>query len=114
NNNNNDNNNSNNNKEKEKGPEERAQLVRNHLLQVHEQALASLQGWNGPYPADTGQSYYYNEGLQVSTWISPIERWECELAIRHSVLRRCLLAGHPGMEDMLNPSRDKDPNDILH
>eukprot|EP00933_Yihiella_yeosuensis_P077432 TRINITY_DN8787_c0_g2_i1.p1 TRINITY_DN8787_c0_g2~~TRINITY_DN8787_c0_g2_i1.p1 ORF type:complete len:408 (-),score=71.27 TRINITY_DN8787_c0_g2_i1:233-1456(-) len=87
----------------------RAELVRNHLLEVHQRALAQLEGWTGPYMSETGQ-YYHNEGLNVSTWISPIEVWECELLIRHSVLQRCLLpsfsAGDP--KDILKPSSDVD------
>mmetsp|Transcript_107952 Transcript_107952/g.300118 ORF Transcript_107952/g.300118 Transcript_107952/m.300118 type:complete len:350 (+) Transcript_107952:41-1090(+) len=72
--------------------EQRAQAVREHLVEAHGRALAQLEGWSGPYNSDTGQ-YYHNDRLGHSTWISPIDEWEYELAVRHSVLHRGLLAG---------------------
>lgn len=74
-------------------PERRSGAVREHLLEVHQRALEQLAGWSGPYPTDAGQYYYFNESLGLSTWVSPIDSWEYELAVRHSVLHRCLLAG---------------------
>lgn len=85
--------------------ERRSRLVRTHLLEVHERALAQLARWSGPYKSEAGQ-YYYNESMQLSTWFSPIEEWEYELAIRHSVLHRCLLAGHA-------PNSEEAPQDGL-
>lgn len=78
--------------------DQRAQSVREHLVEVHGRALANLDGWSGPYNSDTGQ-YYYNERLGQSTWASPIDGWEHELAVRHSVLHRSLLAGFSWPEE---------------
>lgn len=83
--------------------ERRSRLVRNNLLEVHERALSQLAQWSGPYKSEAGQ-YYYNESMQLSTWFSPIEEWEYELAIRHSVLHRCLLAGHAPNSDEVSPA----------
>lgn len=71
--------------------ETRTQAVREHLMEVHSRATAKLDGWSGPYASETGP-YYYNEHGGASTWVSPIDAWEYELAVRHSVLHRCLLA----------------------
>mmetsp|Transcript_135954 Transcript_135954/g.378912 ORF Transcript_135954/g.378912 Transcript_135954/m.378912 type:complete len:279 (+) Transcript_135954:136-972(+) len=88
-------------------PEQRADRVREHLLEVHQRALTHLDGWSGPYAAETGQ-YYYNERLRLSTWVSPIDGWEYELAVRHSVLHRCLLAGCPTTEETSQSSSGPD------
>mmetsp|Transcript_68940 Transcript_68940/g.165450 ORF Transcript_68940/g.165450 Transcript_68940/m.165450 type:complete len:304 (-) Transcript_68940:76-987(-) len=73
-------------------PEERRKsVVSDHLLQAHAKALEQMAYWSGPYLSDTG-SYYYNEQLRVSTWVSPVEDMEYELLIRQSVLYHCLLA----------------------
>mmetsp|Transcript_71034 Transcript_71034/g.205950 ORF Transcript_71034/g.205950 Transcript_71034/m.205950 type:complete len:379 (-) Transcript_71034:123-1259(-) len=91
--------------------DERAHAVRAHLKEVHGRALAQLEGWSGPYNSDTGQ-YYHNERLGASTWISPIDEWEYELAVRHSVLHRSLLAGFHWPEEP--PTMDGDrPADLL-
>lgn len=79
--------------------DERTQAVRDHLMEVHGRALAGLEGWSGPYKSDAGEHYYYHERLEQSTWISPIHLWEYELAIRHSVLHRSLLAGFEWPEE---------------
>eukprot|EP00930_Biecheleria_cincta_P027616 TRINITY_DN19369_c0_g1_i1.p1 TRINITY_DN19369_c0_g1~~TRINITY_DN19369_c0_g1_i1.p1 ORF type:complete len:424 (+),score=97.39 TRINITY_DN19369_c0_g1_i1:83-1354(+) len=92
--------------------ERRSQLVRNHLLEVHERALSQLAQWSGPYKSEAGQ-YYYNESMQLSTWFSPIEEWEYELAIRHSVLHRCLLAGHAPSCEEASPAGLLSSDDIL-
>eukprot|EP00931_Biecheleriopsis_adriatica_P045005 TRINITY_DN25793_c0_g1_i1.p1 TRINITY_DN25793_c0_g1~~TRINITY_DN25793_c0_g1_i1.p1 ORF type:complete len:542 (-),score=123.66 TRINITY_DN25793_c0_g1_i1:21-1406(-) len=86
-------------------PEHRIQAVRSHLVEVHNRAVKQLALWSGPYKSELGPSYYYNETLQVSTWVSPIEDWETEIGIRHSVLHRCLLAGH---DDVPQPGRPAD------
>lgn len=82
--------------------ERRAHAVREHLMEVHGRALAQLDGWSGPYNSDTGQ-YYYNERLEQSTWVNPINAWEYELAIRHSVLHRSLLARFDWPEEPPQP-----------
>lgn len=88
-------------------PERLADKVREHLLEVHQRALTHLEGWSGPYVAETGQ-YYFNERLRLSTWVSPIDGWEYELAVRHSVLYRCLLAGCASPEETTQPSTSPD------
>mmetsp|Transcript_87621 Transcript_87621/g.194947 ORF Transcript_87621/g.194947 Transcript_87621/m.194947 type:complete len:372 (-) Transcript_87621:98-1213(-) len=93
--------------------ERRASAVRDHLMEVHTRALAQLEGWSGPYPSETGQ-YYYNERQSVSTWVSPIEGWEYELAVRHSVLHRCLLAGDAGEEEDADDGESFFEAPILH
>jgi len=87
--------------------EQRAEMVRQHLLEVHARALASLDGWSGPYAGETGQ-YFFNERLGLSTWVSPIDGWEHELAIRHSVLHRALLVGAPGTQEQYEPAYGAD------
>lgn len=71
-------------------PEPRVQAVKEHLEQVHKCAVEQLEGWSGPYVSDSGQ-YFYNESDNVSSWVNPVEEWDYELAIRQSVLHRCLL-----------------------
>mmetsp|Transcript_46262 Transcript_46262/g.93342 ORF Transcript_46262/g.93342 Transcript_46262/m.93342 type:complete len:276 (+) Transcript_46262:108-935(+) len=88
-------------------PEQLADKVREHLLEVHQRALTHLEGWSGPYAAETGQ-YYFNERLRVSTWVSPIDGWEYELAVRHSVLYRCLLAGGVTAQETTQPTSSPD------
>mmetsp|Transcript_44293 Transcript_44293/g.102313 ORF Transcript_44293/g.102313 Transcript_44293/m.102313 type:complete len:301 (+) Transcript_44293:3-905(+) len=73
--------------------EQRAQVVNQHLVDAHGKALSDLEHWSGPYQSETG-SYYYNDELHVSTWVSPVEDMEFELLIRQSVLYQCLLADH--------------------
>jgi hypothetical protein len=70
--------------------EQREAILRDHLQQVHKRALAALEGWSGPFASEEGE-YYHNDVLQVSTWECPVTSWENELAIRHTVLCRCLL-----------------------
>lgn len=88
-------------------PEQRVEAVREHLLEVHQRALRHLDGWSGPYAAETGQ-YYYHERLGLSTWASPIDGWEYELALRHSVLYRCLLASCACSKEPSQPSSASD------
>lgn len=88
--------------------EQRAERVREHLLEVHQRALTHLDGWSGPYAAGTGGQYYYNERLGLSTWVSPIDSWEYELAVRHSVLHRSLLVGFSGSQETSQPSSGSD------
>uniref|UniRef100_A0A7S2AHG8 WW domain-containing protein n=1 Tax=Alexandrium andersonii TaxID=327968 RepID=A0A7S2AHG8_9DINO len=88
-------------------PERLVDKVREHLLEVHQRALTHLEGWSGPYAAETGQ-YYFNDRLRLSTWVSPIDGWEYELAVRHSVLHRSLLAGCTRVEDTTRPSSSPD------
>uniref|UniRef100_A0A7S4V5F1 WW domain-containing protein n=1 Tax=Alexandrium monilatum TaxID=311494 RepID=A0A7S4V5F1_9DINO len=88
-------------------PGQLATKVREHLLEVHQQALTHLDGWSGPYASETGQ-YYYNERLGLSTWASPIDGWEYELAVRHSVLYRCLLVGSTSTQEASQPSSAPD------
>mmetsp|Transcript_36752 Transcript_36752/g.105923 ORF Transcript_36752/g.105923 Transcript_36752/m.105923 type:complete len:273 (-) Transcript_36752:22-840(-) len=90
-------------------PDRLADRVREHLLEVHQRALRHLDGWSGPYASETGQ-YYYHERMRLSTWVSPIDGWEYELAVRHSVLYRCLLAGGTSAEEASQPSS---PPDLL-
>jgi len=73
--------------------EMRAAAVSQHLWEVHERALRSLDGWSGPYASEAGE-YYYNEVLKVSTWECPVTEWEHELAVRHAVLCKCLIPDH--------------------
>lgn len=68
----------------------KAEFIHNHLREVHQRALRSLEAWSGPYTSSEGE-YYYNEALKVSTWECPVNEWEQELASRHSILCRCLL-----------------------
>lgn len=67
---------------------ERVSLFHDHLREAHQRALASLEGWSGPYASPAGEYYYY-EPTQVSTWISPLIQWENELAVRSRVLCGC-------------------------
>lgn len=76
-------------------PPDLAKPVHDHLLQVHQRALAGLEGWSGPYASDQGE-FYYNESLKVSSWENPVVEKEQELAIRHGVLCRCLLPDYSG------------------
>lgn len=76
------------------GAAEVRDAVTNHLREVHQQALAEIAGWSGPYPSDMGQEYYYNEASKVSAWENPVAEWERELASRYEVLHRCLLSEH--------------------
>eukprot|EP00929_Paragymnodinium_shiwhaense_P034042 TRINITY_DN18565_c0_g1_i2.p1 TRINITY_DN18565_c0_g1~~TRINITY_DN18565_c0_g1_i2.p1 ORF type:complete len:706 (+),score=161.52 TRINITY_DN18565_c0_g1_i2:174-2291(+) len=70
----------------------KAQLLQEHMQQVHQRALAHLDGWSGPYPsAEAGQCYYYNKAFDVSTWDDPVLEWQAELALRQKVLYRLLL-----------------------
>lgn len=78
--------------------ERRARAVREHLLEAHKNAIEHLVGWSGPYPLDSGQ-YYYNNLTGTSSWVNPIEACEYELAVRHSVLHRCLLVGFEAFEE---------------
>merc|ERR1719310_499103 len=72
----------------------KAQLLQEHLLQVHQRALQHLEGWSGPYPsAEMGQCYYYNNTYGVSTWEDPVVEWQSELALREKLLYRLLLDG---------------------
>jgi len=71
--------------------EQRVQVVHQHLVEAHGKALAELETWSGPYQSETG-SYFHNDTLHVSTWVSPVEDKEFELLIRQSVLYQCLLA----------------------
>jgi len=68
----------------------KAEFIHDHLREVHQRALRSLEAWSGPYTSSEGE-YYYNEALKVSTWECPVNEWEQELASRHTVLCRCLL-----------------------
>eukprot|EP00931_Biecheleriopsis_adriatica_P063893 TRINITY_DN38770_c0_g1_i1.p1 TRINITY_DN38770_c0_g1~~TRINITY_DN38770_c0_g1_i1.p1 ORF type:complete len:323 (+),score=54.55 TRINITY_DN38770_c0_g1_i1:43-1011(+) len=86
--------------------EQRADLVKEHLTQVHETAKEELAGWSGPYASEQGE-YYYNERMNVSSWESPIALWETELETRHAVLLRYLLPEHvevPSSRDTLTGS----------
>lgn len=69
----------------------RSEAVQAHLQAVHERAMASLDGWSGPYTSDSG-TYFYNASLEVSVWDNPVDEWQGELALRQQVLHRCLLA----------------------
>lgn len=69
---------------------QREEAVTLHLKEVHHRARADLEGWSGPYPSEQGE-YYYNEGLKLSSWDSPVAQWESELALRHNLLARYLL-----------------------
>lgn len=75
-----------------RGPEaQRVASIRAHLQEVQQRAKQDLQVWSGPYAAEQGQEYYFNEQLNVSTWEPPMLEWETQLRIRLSVLCRCLL-----------------------
>lgn len=68
------------------------EAVNGHLQGVHTKAMASLQGWSGPYVSEAeGVEYYYNDARNVSTWESPVAEWENDLFTRYSVLYRALL-----------------------
>jgi len=71
-------------------PEPRLKVVKEHLEQAHRRAIEQLEGWSGPYASETGE-YFYNERLDVSTWVNPSDDLEYELAVRQSALYRCLL-----------------------
>lgn len=71
-------------------PEPRLKVVKEHLEQAHRRSIEQLEGWSGPYPCDAGE-YWYSEPLGVSTWVNPVEDFEYELAVRQTVLHRCLL-----------------------
>lgn len=77
-------------------PADPATVVHDHLFQVHQRALAGLEGWSGPYTSDQGE-FYYNESLKVSSWENPVMEKEQELALRHSVLCRCLMPDYTGV-----------------
>ncbi|CAK9023509.1 Hypothetical protein SCF082_LOCUS16240 [Durusdinium trenchii] len=74
-----------------KDHEQRAQAVRDHLFEVHDRCVAELGCWSGPFRTEEGDTYYFNEGTQVSTWANPQEDCEYEISIRQVVLHRCLL-----------------------
>lgn len=57
--------------------------------------MEQLKDWTGPYTSELG-SYYHHRPSGVSMWADPAEIAEHELAIRHSVLRRCLPGGMRG------------------
>jgi hypothetical protein len=71
-------------------PGPRLKAVKDHLESAHRHAVETLEGWSGPYVSETGE-YFYNEQLGVSTWVNPLEDFEYQLAVRQSVLHRCLL-----------------------
>lgn len=73
----------------------RISLIRGHLQEVHQRALAALSTWSGPYSSEQGD-YYYNETFKASTWECPVTEWENEISTRHAVLSRCLLPGRDG------------------
>lgn len=68
----------------------RLQAIHEHLLEVHERARSHLDGWSGPYSSEAGP-YFFSEKYNASTWYSPIDQWQVELALRHRVLQRGLL-----------------------
>lgn len=72
-------------------PEPRLAAVKEHLEQAHRRAIEQLESWSGPYVSETETLYFYNEHLEMSTWVNPVEDWEYELAVRQSLLYRCLL-----------------------
>jgi len=72
------------------GSRARLDVVKEHLELAHRRAIEELEGWSGPYDSENGL-YFYNERLGVSTWVNPSDDLEYELAIRQSVLYRCLL-----------------------
>lgn len=77
-----------------RGPEsQRIALIRAHLQEVQQRAKQDLQVWSGPYAAENGQAYYFNEQLNISTWEPPMTEWETQLRIRLTLLCRCLLTG---------------------
>lgn len=75
-----------------RGPEaRRVASIRAHLQEVQQRAKQDLRVWSGPYVAEQGHEYYFNEQLNVSAWEPPMLEWETQLRIRLSVLCRCLL-----------------------
>eukprot|EP00747_Dinoflagellata_sp_TGD_P168220 gnl/TRDRNA2_/TRDRNA2_194095_c0_seq1.p1 gnl/TRDRNA2_/TRDRNA2_194095_c0~~gnl/TRDRNA2_/TRDRNA2_194095_c0_seq1.p1 ORF type:complete len:388 (+),score=88.93 gnl/TRDRNA2_/TRDRNA2_194095_c0_seq1:112-1275(+) len=71
----------------------RAEAVREHLLEVHRKATVKLQDWSGPYESESGP-YFFNKAHNVSTWDSPVEESERDLALQQAILCRCLLPQH--------------------
>lgn len=67
-----------------------AEAVQEHLESVHRRALKHIDGWSGPYASEAGQ-YYYSAVSGVSSWESPIDEWQNQLALRQRILHRCLL-----------------------
>lgn len=74
---------------------QRSREMQEHLVQTHRRAELDLHGWSGPYTMDVGGQYFYNSVSNESTWESPHEKWEQELALRHALLHRCLLQDWP-------------------
>lgn len=68
----------------------RRAVIHEHLQGVHRRATASLEDWSGPYTSEHGE-YYYNAVLGQSSWYSPLDDWERELALCERVLSTCLL-----------------------
>lgn len=78
--------------------EQRAEVVQAHIQVVHQRATDHLEGWSGPYETDGSGAYFHHVATGASTWESPAEEWQSELALRQQVLYRCLLSGRPTPE----------------
>lgn len=74
----------------QKDQDQRAQVVQDHLLEVHGRFVAQLGDWSGPFRSEDGEEYYFNEKTQFSTWVNPIDDCQNEISIRQAVLSRCL------------------------
>lgn len=74
----------------QKDQDQRAQVVQDHLLEVHGRFVAQLGDWSGPFRSEDGEEYYFNEKSQFSTWVNPIEDCQDEISIRQAMLFRCL------------------------
>lgn len=66
-----------------------AAVFEGHLTEARRRALEKLWDWSGPYDSEEGP-YYYERGSGRSSWVDPVCGCEHELALRHSVLQRCL------------------------
>ena len=45
----------------QKDQDQRAQVVQDHLLEVHGRFVAQLGDWSGPFRSEDGEEYYFNE-----------------------------------------------------
>mmetsp|Transcript_64057 Transcript_64057/g.119042 ORF Transcript_64057/g.119042 Transcript_64057/m.119042 type:complete len:309 (-) Transcript_64057:90-1016(-) len=61
------------------------------IMQSQQRATEDLSNWVGPIE-EGGDSYYYNNTTQESTWEDPRERWQYDLRVRYDLLVGYLVA----------------------